>query len=48
VAWNEPPEDDVAATQAFWNETSGVLLLEAAQKLGERFDALVVDEAQAS
>jgi hypothetical protein len=25
VAWNEPPEDDVAATQAFWNETSGVL-----------------------
>jgi DNA helicase IV len=46
VAWNEPPEDDVAATQAFWNETSGVLLLEAAQKLGERFDALVVDEAQ--
>ena len=46
VAWSEPPEDDVAATQAFWNETSGVLLLEAAQKLGERFDALVVDEAQ--
>ncbi|MHB8800278.1 MAG: ATP-binding domain-containing protein [Thermoanaerobaculia bacterium] len=36
----------MAATQAFWNETSGVLLLEAAQKLGERFDALVVDEAQ--
>jgi hypothetical protein len=25
---------------------SGVLLLEAAQKLGERFDTLVVDEAQ--
>ena len=46
VAWSEPPEDDRAATEAFWNETSGVLLLEAAQALGERFDALVVDEAQ--
>ena len=46
VAWSEPPEDDRAATEAFWNETSGLLLLEAAQALGETFDALVVDEAQ--
>lgn len=46
VAWSEPPEDDRAATEAFWDETSGLLLLEAAQALGERFDALVVDEAQ--
>jgi hypothetical protein len=46
VAWNEPPNDLSEATRLFWNETSGVLLLEAAAKLGEKWDALVVDEAQ--
>ena len=46
VAWNEPPNDLSEATRLFWNETSGVLLLEAAAKLGARWDALVVDEAQ--
>ena len=46
VAWNEPPNDLSEATRLFWNETSGVLLLEAAAKLGEKWDALVVDETQ--
>ena len=46
VAWAESPADDRTASEAFWNETSGVLLLEATQALGEKFDALVVDEAQ--
>jgi superfamily I DNA/RNA helicase len=46
VAWNEPPDDLSDATREFWNETSGLLLLEAAAKLGEKWDALVVDEAQ--
>jgi len=46
VAWSEPPDDLSDATRDFWNETSGLLLLEAAAKLGEKWDALVVDEAQ--
>ena len=46
VAWSEPPDDLSDATRDFWNETSGLLLLEAAAKLGEEWDALVVDEAQ--
>ena len=46
MPWNEPPNDLSEATRLFWNETSGVLLLEAAAKLGARWGALVVDEAQ--
>lgn len=46
VAWSEPPDDLSDETREFWNETSGLLLPEAAAKLGERWDALVVDEAQ--
>ncbi len=46
LAWEEPDPDDREASELFWNETSGYLLLEAAGKLGTTFDALVVDEAQ--
>ena len=46
LPWHEPGTLTRDDTDPFWNEESGLLLLEAADRLGERADALVVDEAQ--
>lgn len=46
LPWNEPAASARDDTDAFWNEESGLLLLQAAERLGDRFDALLVDEAQ--
>lgn len=46
LPWAEPARSARDDTDAFWNEESGLLLLQAAEKLDERVDALLVDEAQ--
>ena len=46
LEWREPVGPGAAGASEFWNDESGMLLLEAAGKLTDRFDALVIDEAQ--
>jgi hypothetical protein len=46
LAWKEPANSRTAEAAQFWNDESGLLLLDAAKTITDRFDALVIDEAQ--
>jgi hypothetical protein len=46
LPWKEPADSRTAEAAEFWNDESGLLLLDAAKEITDRFDALVIDEAQ--
>ena len=46
LPFNVPPESDAEAVSKFWDEESSFILLDAIEKRPDRFDVLIVDEAQ--
>jgi len=46
LKWEPPVSNSQQQPEAFWNVEANRLLLEASQRITDRFDALVVDESQ--
>jgi hypothetical protein len=46
IPWSEPSGRNTEETAEFWSTATSMLLLDAIEKIPDRFDSLVVDEAQ--
>lgn len=46
IPFEAPWDDGDEAVAGFWNEDAPLILLEAIEKTGKRFDAIIVDEGQ--
>ncbi len=46
VPFNPPPDEDLERAIEFWKNDTPLLLLEALEKVPERYDAIIIDEGQ--